>query len=352
MYTEFYNLNARPFQLSPDPLFYFDTATHRKAMAYLGYGLAQGEGFLIVTGDVGVGKTTLVGHLMASIDRTRTIVGKIVTTHLDADNLLKMVASAFGVPVEGADKSTLLTRLEHYLVVHYREGRRALLIVDEAQNLPVAALEELRMLSNFQEGTRALLQTLLLGQPEFRDKLAMSPTLEQLRQRVIVTHHLDPMERDELPSYVRHRLTLCGWVNDPSFTPAAFDAIFDFSGGVPRKINSLCERIMLFGALEERHQIDEAAVLEVIEDLRGDTALSQASMPAGRRADMAIGIGAVPVEALTTNPGLQQRLVGLEEQMARQENVLLSILDLLEAWAPSATPEPADAGPETAEAGA
>lgn len=208
MYTDFYQLSGRPFQLTPDPHFYFDTATHRKAMAYLTYGLSQGEGFIIITGDIGAGKTTLVGHLMETIDRSRLVAAKIVTTQLDADSMLKMVATAFGIPIDGADKSGVLIRIEQYLRSHHREGRRVLLIVDEAQNLPIAALEELRMLSNFQEGTQALLQIFLLGQPEFRDQLASSIELEQLRQRVIATHHLEPMAREELPEYIANRLTL------------------------------------------------------------------------------------------------------------------------------------------------
>ncbi|MFN3287073.1 MAG: AAA family ATPase, partial [Sphingomonadaceae bacterium] len=143
MYTDYYKLTGRPFQLTPDPRFYFDTATHRKAMAYLTYGLQQGEGFIIITGEIGSGKTTLVGHLMESIDPAKLVAAKIVTTQLDADSTLRMVATAFGMAVEGLDKSQILTRIEHFLRSHHRDGRRVLLIVDEVQNLPVAALEEL-----------------------------------------------------------------------------------------------------------------------------------------------------------------------------------------------------------------
>ena len=317
MYTDFYRLTGRPFQLTPDPRFYFDTATHRKAMAYLSYGLAQGEGFIIITGDIGAGKTTLVGHLMETIDTSRLVAAKIVTTQLDAGGIAYMVASAFGVAVEGASKPEILTRLEARLRSLHAEGRRALLIVDEAQSLPIDALEELRMLSNFQEGTQALLQTFLLGQPEFRDKLANSNELEQLRQRVIATHHLEPMTQDEVPGYLVHRLKLCGWVGDPDFSDEAVDRMFRYSGGVPRRLNSLTTRLLLFGALEQLHEIGEDAVAEVIEDLRRDQA---PGTPAA---------GDIPIIAATGDPELDVRIAGVERKVIRQERAFGQLLDLI-----------------------
>ena len=287
MYTDFYGLTGRPFQLTPDPRFYVDTATHRKAMAYLSYGLSQSEGFIVITGEIGAGKTMLVGRLMETIDRSKLVAAEIVTTQVDANDMLSLVASAFGVPSDGLEKSSVLNKLEAVLRAHHREGRRALLVVDEVQNLPNASLEELRMLSNFQEGNEALLQTFLLGQPEFRDRLASSPDLEQLRQRVIASHHLEPMAREELPDYIRTRLTLCSWTGDPAFTASAFETMYIYSGGVPRRLNNLAARILLFGALEERHVIDEAAVREVIDDMTNDqlpakaeTIVEKASGPA------------------------------------------------------------------------
>ncbi|MCA3255467.1 MAG: AAA family ATPase [Alphaproteobacteria bacterium] len=329
MYTDFYRLSARPFQLTPDPAFYFSSATHQKAMAYLTYGLAQGEGFIVITGEVGAGKTTLVGHLMETIDKSKLIAARIVTTQLDADNMLRMVASAFGVPIEAADKSTLITRLESHLRTHHREGRRALLVVDEAQNLPVSALEELRMLSNFQEGTTALLQTFLLGQPEFRFKIA-SPELEQLRQRVIATHHLEAMTREEIPAYVEHRLRLVGWREDPVFTPAAYDAIFAYSDGVPRRLNNLCSRVLLFGALEERHEIDVDIVAEVVEDLQRDLAPGAAPPPSPST------VGSAPAAPAVLSGIDGDRLRALEVRIAKQERAIRSILDLLDDWAQTA----------------
>ena len=338
MYTEFYQLSGRPFQLTPDPHFYFDTATHRKAMAYLTYGLSQGEGFIIITGDIGAGKTTLVGHLMETIDRSRLVAAKIVTTQLDADSMLKMVATAFGIAVEGTDKSGILNRIEQFLRSHHREGRRVLLIVDEAQNLPIAALEELRMLSNFQEGTQALLQIFLLGQPEFRDQLASSIELEQLRQRVIATHHLEPMAREELPDYVAHRLTLCGWAGRPTFTQAAFDAMYDYSGGVPRRLNNLASRVLLFGALEERNDIDESVVNEVIDDLRRDNTPTTGPRRMLDEVNLS-GVGPfqgnVPpkMQSSVGDLDIYRRLDRLEAQMRSHDHALRQILQLLSDWA-------------------
>ncbi len=336
MYTEFYRLNGRPFQLTPDPRFYFDSATHRKAMAYLTFGLQQGEGFIIITGDIGAGKTTLVGHLMETVDKTKLVAAKIVTTQLDADSMLRMVAAAFGLAVDGLDKAQILTRIEHFLRAHHRDGRRVLLIVDEVQNLPIAALEELRMLSNFQQGERALLQTFLLGQPEFRDHLAAAPELEQLRQRVIATHHLEPMTREELPNYIEHRLKTVGWRGNPSFTVPAFDAMFDYTAGVPRRVNNLASRVLLFGALEEKREIDGPLVGEVIEDLRRDTA--HGGGPEALTAATPLGQGNVPPKMVTAgvapagDADMARRIETLERYARTHDRTLRELLDVIAAW--------------------
>lgn len=273
MYDDHYGLRGRPFQLTPDPRFWFDSATHKKAMAYLGYGLSQGEGFIVVTGDIGAGKTTLVGHLMASIDRDQLHVIKLVSTQIEADDLLRLVAQGLDVDYAGLVKAQLLDRIERQLHAVARSGRRTLLVVDEAQALAVSALEELRMLSNFQAGGHALLQIFLLGQPEFRERLHGSARLEQLRQRIIAIHHLEPMGRAEIAPYIMHRLQIVGWDGRPSFTPDAFDALFDGSDGVPRRLNQLAGRVLLFGAIEHCETIDAAVVRAVIADIAGDQSL-------------------------------------------------------------------------------
>jgi general secretion pathway protein A len=270
MYDDHYGFDGRPFQLTPDPRFWFETATHRKAMAYLGYGLSQGEGFIVITGDVGAGKTTLVGHLMATVDRDRLHVIKIVSTQIEADDLLRLVAGGLSVETGGLNKSQLLTAIERGLHATARGGKRTLLIVDEAQALPVSSLEELRMLSNFQAGGHALLQIFLLGQPEFRERLHGSERLEQLRQRVIAMHHLDPMGPEEVEPYMVHRLSLVGWRGNPSFTPGAYRALYDGSNGVPRRLNQLAGRVLLFGAIEQCATIDQDVVEAVLADIAGD----------------------------------------------------------------------------------
>ncbi|WOE73781.1 XrtA/PEP-CTERM system-associated ATPase [Alterisphingorhabdus coralli] len=270
MYESYYGLDARPFQLTPDPQYYFDSRTHRKALSYLGYGLAQGEGFIVITGEVGAGKTTLVGHLMETIDRDRLHAAQIVTSQLSSEDLLRLTAEQFGVPSQGIEKAALLRALESHFQAEARAGRRCLLIVDEAQNLDRTALEQLRMLSNFQLGSQALLQIFLLGQPEFRDMLRSDPSVEQLRQRIIATHHLEGMHADEVRPYIAHRLARAGGDGRPTFSDAAIAEIAKATEGIPRSLNRLMSRILLMGAIEQVDHIDAALVEQVLADLAED----------------------------------------------------------------------------------
>ncbi|AIT81726.1 XrtA/PEP-CTERM system-associated ATPase [Novosphingobium pentaromativorans] len=280
MFDDFYGFESRPFQLTPDPAFYFESRTHRKALSYLGYGLAQGEGFVVITGEVGAGKSTLVAHLMATIDPSRLTAAQVVTSALDGEEIVHVVAQAFGLAVAGHDKASALGAIEGFLHEEARQGRRCLLIVDEAQNLTVSALEELRMLSNFQLGSHPLLQTLLLGQPEFRSTLLESGELEQLRQRVIATHHLEAMQADEVQAYIEHRLGCVGWQGNPQFDAQVFAGIFDATGGVPRRINQLVNRLLLLGAVEQRCVIDGEVLDQVLAELDADGSISLVSRKA------------------------------------------------------------------------
>lgn len=283
MYDQYYRFTGRPFQLTPDPTFYFESLTHRKAMSYLGYGMAQGEGFIVITGEIGAGKTTLVGHLMATIDPQRLTAVKIVSTQVGGDDMLRLAAQAFGIATDHVDKAHVLSRIEAFLHHQARAGRRTLLIVDEAQNLEPAALEELRMLSNFQLGGQSLLQIFLLGQPEFRDRLSGSEGLEQLRQRIIATHHLEPMQPDEVGPYIEHRLKVVGWTGNPRFTPMAYTLLAQASGCVPRRLNALVSRVLLLGAIDQLDIIDERVVEAVVADMGTDLgaldADGEAAMP-------------------------------------------------------------------------
>ncbi|HEX7036404.1 MAG TPA: XrtA/PEP-CTERM system-associated ATPase [Pseudomonadales bacterium] len=267
MYQEFFGLAGKPFQLSPDARFFFPSREHKRALSFLEYGLSQADGFIVITGDVGTGKTTLVHALLSGLDPREMLVATVVTTQLKEDDLLNLVAAKFGLRVTaGGSKALLLRDLERVFMQQARDGRRALLIVDEAQNLPKEAVEELRMLSNFQFEGRPLLQVFLLGQEEFRATL-LSPGFEQLRQRVIATYHLNPLDEKETRTYIEHRLSMVGWAHDPEITDDAFTAIYAFSDGVPRRINNLCDRLLLYGFLEELHRIDGAVVGSVSEEI-------------------------------------------------------------------------------------
>ncbi len=271
MYEEYYGFRQRPFQLTPDPAFYFESVTHKKALSYLGYGFNQGEGFVVITGEVGSGKSTLVAHLKQKLDSDRMTVGEVVTSALDGDEMIHVAARSFGLDVEGGDKAAALAAIELFLHEEARNGRRCLLIVDEAQNLSISALEELRMLSNFQLGSHPLLQTLLLGQPEFKQLLAHSDELEQLRQRVIAAHHLEPMQPGELEPYAMHRLRLVGWDGNPEFASGLWVKLHKATGGIPRKVNQVLTRLLLLGAVEEQSVLDTDMLEAVVEEMAGDS---------------------------------------------------------------------------------
>jgi len=270
MYEQYYSFTGRPFQLTPDPQFYFESASHKKAMSYLGYGLNQGEGFIVITGEIGAGKSTLVAHLMERIDPAALTVAQIVTTALDGEELIHAVAQSFGLAIEGKDKAGALGAIERFLQEEARAGRRCLLVVDECQNLDFTALEELRMLSNFQLGAHPLLQSLLLGQPEFRRTLANHPDLDQLRQRIIASHHLDALDASEVEDYIRHRLEYVSWQGGPALGEGLLPALYKASNGIPRRVNQVMNRLLLLGAIEERGELTTAMLEAVCEEMASD----------------------------------------------------------------------------------
>jgi putative secretion ATPase (PEP-CTERM system associated) len=269
MYESFYGLSGKPFQLNPDPSFFFGSRGHNRAFAYLQYGLYQGEGFIVITGEIGAGKTTIVRSLLEQLDTSKVVAAQIVSTQLDADDLLRTVGVAFGLPVSTVSKSVLLASIEAFLCELATNKKRALLIVDEAQNLTQRAVEELRMLSNFQLGDQALLQSFLVGQPELRTMM-QSAQMQQLRQRIIASYHLGPMDAPETQAYIEHRLNHVGWNGDPRFTPACFQMIHSLTGGIPRRINTLCNRLLLAGFLGEKHTLDVADVQAIARELKDE----------------------------------------------------------------------------------
>ena len=270
MYESFFGLTSKPFQLNPDPNFFFGSKQHRRAKAYLEYGVSRNEGFIVITGEIGAGKTTVLRSLIDGLHGTNVIAGHLVTTQLGAEDTLRMVGAAFGFRVKDVPKSELLITLEAFLISQTSKGKRCLLIVDEAQNLSPRAVEELRMLSNFQFGNQALLQSFLIGQPEFREIL-QRPEMEQFRQRVAATCHIGPLDQDETKSYVEHRLKCAGATDKPTFDPGAFEGIYKASSGIPRRINSVCDRLLLLGYLSNRTHLTTEDVAEVAKEFAAES---------------------------------------------------------------------------------
>ncbi|HCY63339.1 MAG TPA: ATPase [Oxalobacteraceae bacterium] len=322
MYESYYGLGAKPFQLKPDPYFFYGSKGHKRAMAYLDYGLSQGEGFIVITGEIGAGKTTLMRNLFAKLEARKIHAAQIVTTHVDSDDILRMVAAAFGLAFEDASKSALLMRLEQFFRQCHAQGKRALLVVDEAQNLTPRAIEELRMLSNFQTSDASLLQTFLLGQPEFR-KTLLSGDMQQLVQRVIATYHLGPLDSEETRAYIDHRLHTVGWRGDPAISAEAYAAIHAYSNGIPRRINTLCDRLFLMGYLEELHAFGAAEVAAVIADIRQEFELPEnaATHSESKQLNDESAVTEAP------QPQALPVLENMNERLSKMERSVVSILD-------------------------
>jgi general secretion pathway protein A len=265
MYERFYELRERPFALSPDPDYLYPSRVHREALDYLRYGLESHAGFVIITGEIGSGKTTLLQTLLRGLD-SQTTVARIVNTMLEPRELLETIMIDFGLEPAGKSKPLLLRDLAQYLVDQRLAGRMVLLVIDEAQNLTADALEELRMLSNLETEKSKLLQIVLVGQPNLRDKLG-APELEQLRQRITVSYHLQPLDADETENYINHRLRRAAVGVPVVFPREATVLIHTRSRGVPRIINIICDAALVFGYAEERRAINVALVQEVLAEL-------------------------------------------------------------------------------------
>jgi len=269
MYLDHYGLSRLPFQMTPDASLFFESAGHKRAFMTMIYGLSKGEGFVVVTGAVGAGKTTLIERLLLSEHVADTIVASINTTQLGSANLLQLIAYNLDLPRVADTKAGVLRDLRDHLFHVRAQGKRVLLIVDEVQNLSKESLEEMRMLSNFQDEATALLQMLLIGQPEFREHLG-GPDCEQIRQRVVASYHLRPLAEDDIKRYIDHRLRASGWSGDHLFSERALDRIAMASGGVPRRINRLCDRCLLYGYLEDRVGLGVADVDAVVAEMRNE----------------------------------------------------------------------------------
>lgn len=313
MYDGFYNLNRKPFQLSADTDFFFNSAVHRRALAYMRYGLTQGEGFVVVTGKPGTGKTMLVKELVKSLDNDNITIGIMVSSQVGADDLLKIISATFGLPYDGEDKSTLLTRIQRFFIQQARDGKRVLMIVDEAQNLPKDSLEELRMLTNFELSGKALFQIFLIGQPELGETLFL-PELEQLRQRIVATYQLKPLSEEETKSYILFRLEKAGWIKTPEFDDDIFAVICTYTQGIPRRINTLCDRVLLFGYLEELTVIGLTAVNKVVAEIEEESSVITDEFHDISPASTTLAINA--------DGTLLERILGLEKMVFSLQNTL------------------------------
>jgi general secretion pathway protein A len=282
MYAEFYGLRALPFRLTPDSRFFYPSQMHKGALAYLTYGLQKSEGFVLITGDVGTGKTVLVDYLLSVIDQERYRTCKILTTQMTPDDTIRMVASGFGLDPDGTQKASTVRQLETFFVDARRRNVRPVIIVDEVHNLPRPSLEELRMLSNYCFMDTPLVQTFLLGQTQFRETLA-NGALEQIKQRVVASSHLRPLSASETRGYIEHRLRAVGWVDNPTIAEDVFPRVHQVTRGIPRRINMVFDRLLLVGYVEERHDIGADLVDIVMKELRREGLLTYPAPADGAR---------------------------------------------------------------------
>ena len=268
MYLEYYGLKQAPFDLTPNPRFLFHSRKHREALNHLLYGVRERKGFVQLTGEVGAGKTTLCRALLEQLDGHFS-TALILNPVLDADGLMKAVATEFGLNVKGRDRLETLAAISEYLLQQVHQGRETVLIIDEAQDLTGEFLEQVRLLSNIETDDRKLLQIILLGQPELRDRLN-AHRLRQLRQRITVRYHLMPLTRSELGQYIQHRLELAGAKGSPFFTRRALWRVFHYSGGIPRLINAVCDKALLAGFVGQTDRITFRLVGRAIRELEGN----------------------------------------------------------------------------------
>lgn len=266
MYVKYFKLKGQPFGLNPDPRFFFNSHTHKRALSCLGYGLGQGQGFVVITGDPGTGKTTLMTALIHMLSQTNIITAKIINTQLQSDEMLRYVAAELGLEYEGISKVSLLKSIETYMETCRSNDQRIIVIIDEAQNLSDSAIEELRMLMNLVTGNDSLLQFVLLGQTRLKKQLN-TDLFEPLRQRIVTSYHLEEFDEEETKAYVIQRLRTVGWVGEPGFSPGAFIAVYEQTHGIPAKINMLCGKALQRACINGSHEVTEQDVLNIIREM-------------------------------------------------------------------------------------
>jgi len=268
MYEKFFGLTIKPFDLVPDPDFLFYSRSHKKALTYLNYGIKEKIGFILMTGEVGSGKTTIVRNLIRGLN-SNVRLSKIFNTKVSSEQLLAMINEDFGLHVNGKDKITLIRELNDFLIDQYMNDNQPLLLIDEAQNLSPEVLEEIRLLSNLETDRNKLMQIILVGQPELR-KILAQPELRQIRQRISINCHIAPLTRSETEEYIFHRLNIAGNQNAVVFQDGTIDMIYEFSRGIPRLINIICDFLMLAAYVEETRELSPDFVKEVIGDIESE----------------------------------------------------------------------------------
>src|SRR6516162_5520927 len=254
VYLDYYGLTEPPFDITPNPRFLFYSAKHREAINHLLYGIRERKGFVQLTGEVGAGKTTLCRAMLEQLD-SHFATALILNPVMSPDEMMKAIAVEFGLPVNGLDRLDTLAVINQFLLQQVERGKESVLIIDEAQDLTDELLEQVRLLSNLETDNRKLLQIVLLGQPELRDRLN-NPRLRQLRQRITVRYHLLPLRRAEMNQYIQHRLEVSGAKGAPYFTQPALWRIYGYSQGIPRLVNAICDKALLAGFVQQRDKID------------------------------------------------------------------------------------------------
>jgi general secretion pathway protein A len=328
MYEDYFNLKTKPFELLPNPDFLFMSRSHKRAVTYLDYGIRERSGFILLTGEVGSGKTTIVRDLIKKLDDS-VILSKIFNTSVDSSQLLAMVNNDFGIPVQGKDKVALLRDLNEFLIDQYAKGNKPTLIIDEAQNLTPKILEEIRMLSNLETDNAKLLQIILVGQPELRETLAL-PNLLQLRQRISINCHIHPLTRQEVEDYILHRLHVAGNRDAVAFSSQAFDIIHKYSRGIPRLVNVICDFLLISAFIEETRRIEEENALDIVGDLDFENQFWKSKMPEPKgitpfvaKTDQFQPMG----DLLALLQGMTRRLDAIERDLKEYRHSVLKELD-------------------------